>query len=404
MSNKKFDEKTFNVDHAYPLGAWSRHLDKSLPDLFKNSFDLENYKKMIDLSDVSQINILKKEEEKKLEINKNYMKQFKEMKKSHEVNGWSYVKTEKVRQWQQELCFNWLINYNFMYYLKRRESSWSWYLIVISTLCSTLTLLDIANFNILNFIKYVVTFFSIITSLIAAYMKKENYVERIKEMDRYIQKVGVIHMEIQGILQAKPWNRMEYEQFSEKYYNEIVQLFSTTPPMSPEEFKVTIYNLTVHNPELIFEQSPWYELKKIGDLEYYHMTAYGKEVILSHRANLYRINRVRWIISGLYKCFFYSNCSRCCSYYQNYHSYNFLNYIQYNNRIIQELVYEKVTDNKFKKKIIEENIKFDNFWKEKVDNKESSDKDESSKNEDKSEFFYNDDDDDFDINADNYIV
>ena len=53
--------------------------------------------------------------------------------------------------------------------------------------------------SVLDFIKYVVTFFSIITSLIAAYMKKENYVERIKEMDRYIQKVGIIHMQLEGI-------------------------------------------------------------------------------------------------------------------------------------------------------------------------------------------------------------
>ena len=37
-------------------------------------------------------------------------------------------------------------------------------------------------------------------------MKKENFVERIKEMDRYIQKVGHIHIEIDNILQCKPWN------------------------------------------------------------------------------------------------------------------------------------------------------------------------------------------------------
>lgn len=382
MSNQLFDEETFNGENVYELGTWSRYLEKSLPDMFNNSLNVDSYKKMLDSSDTSEIEFLKKEEDKKLEINKNYMKQFKQIKKSHEINGWSYIKTQKVRQWQHDLAFNWLINYNFMYYLKRRESSWSWYLIVISIICSTLTVIDVANITILNFIKYIVTLFSIITSLIAAYMKKENYVERIKEMDRYIQKVGVIHMEIQGILQVKPWNRIEYEQFSEKYYNEIVQLFSSTPPMSPEEFKVTIYNLTVHNPELIYEQSPWYQLRKIGDLEYYHMTSFGKEVILSHRANLYRINRVRWLLAGLYKCCFYSNCSKCCKYYQNYHSYNFLNYKNYNEDLINELLKEKENVNIIKKRIIMENIDFDEFWKSNIikyskeDNKQEKEDDE----------------------------
>lgn len=385
MNNQMFDEETFNGENVYELGAWSRYLEKSLPDMFNNSLDVNNYRKMLDSSDISEIQFLKKEEDKKLEINKNYMSQFKQIKKSHEINGWSFIKTQKVRQWQHDLAFNWLINYNFMYYLKRRESSWSWYLIVISTICSTLTVIDVANITILNFIKYVVTFFSIITSLIAAYMKKENYVERIKEMDRYIQKVGVIHMEIQGILQAKPWNRIEYEQFSEKYYNEIVQLFSSTPPMSPEEFKVTIYNLTVHNPELIYEQSPWYRLRKVGDLEYYHMTSFGKEVILSHRANLYRINRVRWLLAGLYKCCFYSNCSKCCNYYQNYHSHNFLNYKEYNENLIDELLKEKENDNIIKKRIIKENLDFYGFWKLNIPkSKEEDVQEEDKKDDDKS--------------------
>ena len=337
----------------------------SLPELFKSSLDIENYKKMIEIKDISEIESIKNNEKKKLQINKDYINQFKEIKQSHEINEWSYIKTEKVRHWKNDLAFTYLINYNFMYFLKSRESSWSWCLIVISTFCSSLTILDIANITVLEFIKYIVTFFSIITSLIAAYMKKENYVERIKEMDRYIQKVGVIHMELEGILQSKPWNRIPYSQFTEKYYNDIVQLFSYPPPMSPEEYKVTIYNLTVHNPELIYEQSPWYELRKLGDIEYYHMTPFGKQVILSHRASLFKINRCRWFMSGLYKCFFSSSCcNRICSHYRNYHSFNFLNYEDTNKYQVKELLENKKFDNEMKKEIIKENLEFDKFWEE----------------------------------------
>ena len=357
--SQEFDKKTFTTDHVYEVGNWSRYLDRTLPDMFKNSLDFENYKKMIDLSDQSQIQFLKNEEEKKLKINQDFMKQFTDLKISHELNGWSYNITEKIRTWRNDLAFMYLINYHFVYELKKRESRWSWYLIVISTICSTLTVLDIANIGVINFIKYIVTFLSVITSLIAAYTKKENYVERIKEMDRYIQKVGLVSMQIEGILQSKPWTRMHYDDFHKKYHNDIIQLFSSPPPMSPEEFKLTVYNLTVFNPELIFQQSPWYELRKIGDIEYHHMTDYGKEVIDSHINNLKR---------NLFSSFIY--CFICCHIaYQS----QFYKPIKVNEELIEGLIQDKKDKNKHRKSIIKENIDFDKYWNENFKEEEKTD-------------------------------
>ena len=50
---------------------------------------------------------------------------------------------------------------------------WSWCLIVISTICSTLTVIDISNIFLTEIVKYTVTVFAIITSLIAAYEKRK---------------------------------------------------------------------------------------------------------------------------------------------------------------------------------------------------------------------------------------
>ena len=69
-------------------------------------------------------------------------------------------------------------------------------------------------------------------------------------------------------------------EFNDKYYKEIVELFSYPPPMSPTEFKQTIYELTVYNPELVMQQIPWFEMRKIENIEYYHMTEFGYEVII----------------------------------------------------------------------------------------------------------------------------
>ena len=341
-------EDSLNNDHIYENGSWSKYLDMSLPKLFNSTFKLDNYINSIEKED--GIDALKKQQEKVLNINNEFTNTFVEIQKSQEINGWSYSSTEKIRNWNSSLAFNWLINYHYMYKLKKREGYWSWCLIVISTICSTLTVVDTSNFFLTNILKYIVTFFAIITSLIAAYMKKENFVERIKEMDRYIQKVGHIHIEIDNILQCKPWNRIPYREFYEKHYTDIIQLFSAPPPMSPEEFKSTIYNLTVYNPELLYDANPWFELKKIGDIEYYHMTDFGKEVIETHNST---ISKFKYICCCL--------MSKCCD---SGRKSKFINSKSFNENTINKILKDKVNENNIQIKFLEENKNFEERLKE----------------------------------------
>ena len=350
---ENIDDPTIN-DHTYENGFWSKYLDMSLPKLFESTFKVENYLDVIDLSNSEVTEKLKENQEKILNINNEFTKTFVNLKKSQEINGWSYTSTQKIRQWNSALAFNWLINYHYMYKLKKREGFWSWCLIVISTICSTLTVFDSTNFFLTNIIKYVVTFFAIITSLIAAYIKKENFVERIKEMDRYIQKVGQIHVEIENILQCNPWNRIQYREFYEKHYSDIIQLFSTAPPMSPEEFRSTIYNLTVYNPELLYDAEPWFELKKIGDIEYYYMTNFGREVIENYNNHLFASQmKINFIF-----CCFVKKKSK------------FLDSKKFNEDKINEIIYEKINENNIQIKILEENKKYKQKIKEFNLNKE----------------------------------
>ena len=240
-----------------------------------------------------------------------------------------------------------------MYKLKKRESYWSWQLIVISTICSTLTVLSISDNFIAQIIKYTITFFSVITSLIAAFMKKENFVERIKEMDRYIQKVGHIHVEIENILQSKPWNRVNYKDFYDKHYTDIVQLFSAPPPMSPEEFKSTIYNITIYNPELIYDIEPWFELKKVGDIEYYQMSEFGLEVINSELD--------RNSSDCLYKTLY---CIFCCCVVNVALKSKFMKPKEFNEKLLKDKIKEKKEFNDIKIQIIEEDYRFEQYLKD----------------------------------------
>ena len=47
---------------------------------------------------------------RKIQVTKEFTDDFINIKKSQEVNGWSYVNTNKVREWKSILAFNYLIN------------------------------------------------------------------------------------------------------------------------------------------------------------------------------------------------------------------------------------------------------------------------------------------------------
>ena len=142
-------------------------------------------------------------------------------------------------------------------------------------------------------------------------------------------------------MQCNPWNRIQYREFYEKHYSDIIQLFSTAPPMSPEEFRSTIYNLTVYNPELLYDAEPWFELKKIGDIEYYHMTNFGKEVIENYNNNLFDSQMKINFIS-------------CCFIKKS----KFLNNKDFNDNIINDLLNQKINENNIQIKFLQENKKY----------------------------------------------
>ena len=254
---------------------------------------------------------LKKEQEYYDKIVKTYTNSFTGLKKSLEINGWNTQKTEIIKTWKKQLDYRYIVNYYFMYFLKQREASWSWSLIILSSISSVLTIVEVTNPLVEYSITYFLTALAFATTLIAAYMKKQNYVERIKEMDRYTQRVGKTSTELNNILDYKPWNRPPYDQFKDKHLNDINDIFSFPPPISPIEFKITVYNLTRHYPELISNMWPWFEERDNGEFKYFHMTDWGKHILVSYRK--YRYGKLaRIFLYLLYcKCFcFICGCSR----------------------------------------------------------------------------------------------
>lgn len=185
---------------------------------------------------------------------------------------WSKVSSNSFENILQKLKYNRIISYFFFYELKKKEQYWSWTIILISTFTSGLTVVN----NLIDkeeLPKYIetsnnvaLTVFSMITSLIAAWIKKERYVERLNELDRYSQKINKICEEIDFELIKHPNDRQDYNKFKEKHYPLISEYLGSNPSLSPKEWKHSVYKITTKYPELITWSGskdeylwPWYE-------------------------------------------------------------------------------------------------------------------------------------------------
>ena len=188
------------------------------------------------------------------------------------INNWTLRKQLNIEKLVYKLKYNRAINSFFFFELKRKETYWSWLIIVLSTLCTTLNILD--NFKNEPFqyfyttVKSLLIIFSVLVTLIAAWMKNQQYVERINIIDRYNQKLNrlIEEVEIQLILIAE--DREDYNIFRKKYEPLISEYLSTTPAISPSEWKDIVYTITEYYPEVIDQDGtieeklwPWYSVE-----------------------------------------------------------------------------------------------------------------------------------------------
>jgi len=341
-SKKKLEMMYYLSDKIYGSTSWKKYVNEISPSLLKDLLDVDKYSSIVYQSDTKPMDDLNNQQDRNLKVSELFTKAYCDLKIASQINGWNYRRTEIARHWDNHLAYLYVVNYYMMFSLKSRESKWSWILIVFSSICSILTIINSEDQLLVKFVRYTLSFLAVCTSLVAAFIKKENYVERIKELDRYTQKVGKINVEIDNVIKQKPWNRMPHSAFIDKYQNETTALLAAPPPMSPYEFKSTVYQLTKYYPELIINTFPWYVKKKFGDIEYYEMTDWGEKILLSYN---------RYSCFGQYskKCSCFYSCSNCCK----DKSSVFYHYKQYNECILHTLHSERVKKENIAKQAID---------------------------------------------------
>ena len=188
---------------------------------------------------------------------------------------WSKHKKHRFHRCLWKLKYNRIVSAFYLDNLRHREERWSWMIIVISTITSGFTVANnvetepFRNYNII--INTVLTTSSMTTSLIAAWIKKQRFVEKINEVDKYLIDINKLCEELEIQFSLLEGDRISYSEFKQKYIPEITKFVSTNPMIPPNEWKNSVREITLKYPELVDPDNseinklwPWF-----GDLVKY---------------------------------------------------------------------------------------------------------------------------------------
>lgn len=189
-------------------------------------------------------------------------------------NEWTDIKRYRFQKCLWKLKYNRIVSSFYLNNLRNSEHKWSWMIIVISTMTSGLTVannVDESNAPIENYNTYVnvlLTVSSMSTSLIAAWIKKQMFIEKINEIDKYLYELNSLCEELEIQLSLLNTDRLKYDEFKKIYIPKMTQYLTTNPIIPPLEWKRCIREITLDYPELLnMDDSednklwPWY-----GDL------------------------------------------------------------------------------------------------------------------------------------------
>ena len=196
-------------------------------------------------------------------------------KDGNTIETWSKHKKHRFHKCLWKLKYNRIVSSFYLDDLKKREDSWSWMIIVISTFTSGITVANnveeepFDNYN--TIINIMLTFSSMSTSLIAAWIKKQKFVEKINEIDKYLLNINSLCEELEIQFSLLEEDRLSYNEFKKKYIPEITKYVTTNPMIPPYEWKKCVREITLKYPELVDPDNsennklwPWY-----GDLVKY---------------------------------------------------------------------------------------------------------------------------------------
>jgi hypothetical protein len=213
----------------------------------------------------------------------------------------------KIQEWIKGSNFICILLQFMGEYLKEREAIIGWWIIVLTTFISFITLFDLEklgtdnNFNT----KYqwsksvALSVLSIITTLLAAWSKKKQFIKRIKDIDKRVNELERFIGAISCTLGLPKKHRLDYVQFYNDNIEKYKELACYNQYITPREVNFVLYKVTKFYPTLIGKSWPWYVNDKPN-------IKFGHDIIKSYEYTYFSGT----FLSKLLYCFYCK--SKCC--------------------------------------------------------------------------------------------
>jgi hypothetical protein len=185
-------------------------------------------------------------------------------------NGWNLKNQSHFQICLHRLKYYRVINNFYFFELKKREGRLSWAIIVLSSFSSVLSLITSDKELFPHspvILKWLLVLFTLITTLIGAFIKKQQFIDKINIIDRYLQQLNQTIEDLNITAIIEPDKRDSYDEFCKKYIPIIKNLSVSPASFSPKEWKQIVYTITTYYPELIYGDGsaqerlwPWFHM------------------------------------------------------------------------------------------------------------------------------------------------
>jgi len=230
----------------------------------------------------------------------------------HNTEKWETNENVIRKQWLEQLQYVLIFLQFFNDNIKEKEATIGWWIILITSFISFITLFDLEKLGTTTFFNknynwtksVMLSGLSMTTTLLAAWSKKKGFVKRIKDIDKRVFSIEALYGKISSVLDLPVEDRPQYILFYKRNITEVQDLLCYNQLISPTELNFVMYIITKKYPILIKDAAPWY----IRDIETDEYTAdynYGKNLIASYEKQLFNSICIR-----IFSCFFCK--SQCC--------------------------------------------------------------------------------------------
>ena len=245
----------------------------------------------------------------------------KKKEKEININKWNNNLVHIKREWFYKLLGISILLQFHANYLKDQESSLGWSIIVITSITSFITLLEFSTIGLSteNNNYYIwsrsllISSLSVITTLLASWVKKKQFIKRIKEIDKKVYEIEKLRGKIASIIDLPIDDRPVYTTFYNKFIQEVLDLQNYSSLMTPIEINFSYYNITKNYPTLIKNVPPWYDisisLNKRGTCSVHYLgpnVKFGNDIIKSYENRNYNSN----VFNKILYCYYCK--SNCC--------------------------------------------------------------------------------------------